>query len=345
MVFNNYDSGGGANDYWSAQLKNRLSALSKSRTPAALASGVPNSAPARGPGYGVEYTPQQSAMVSLSSALQNRNDRPSGSPTHEGGGSGTIGPGGSGAINSSPSGTAANIRSLAAAQDKAAGGAIPTTNPNPQNYSAQGGSIGVKGNSGWYGDQIQASLPNLQKDQDMQAYVYGQKNGLSDFMIQNLQGYADPYAQFLLQNSATGASGGTNTGILDYSGGFYDYATQSASSNNQNQFNPSQIMQTVLSATGKSDTTKTDGTGAKATTLGAALYGNPDPGTQVNAVKEYVTTALRGIMSDEQLGAYLKTIDQQGMAFSAYKNTMGSEKDNQNFGQWMQARLGPSGGI
>lgn len=353
MAYNNYDIGSGAtNNAWSQALASRLAAINASaaqKTAGNVAKNAWSSLP-RGSNYSPVYSAGAGAVgqkaPSLSDAINYDN---SSYNQNYGGSSGS----GGGVISPASSGGATSISSASSGGSNpanpsgtSAGGA--TTNPNPATYSG-GGTPTITGNNSWYGDVLTAAQPNLQKDQDMQAYVYGKKAGLSDYWIQNLQNYVDPYAQLLAQNASSGGAGPSTQGVLDYSGGVYDYGMKKSADTQGNGFNAAQIVQSTLSAmspaTASTANTASGKTDAKASTLGAALYGNPDPSTQVSAVKEYLGTALRNVVPDEILGAYLQTINQYGMQFVAMKNTAGNEKDNDNFGQWLQKQLGATGGF
>lgn len=214
---------------------------------------------------------------------------------------------------------------------------VPTTPDSRQVY--EGGDIlntgDLVGNPDWYSDIIDVARPDLAGDPEQVAYEWAKANGYGQHIEGAINRYADPYAMSLIMNSNLS----TESDRLNYYGGFYDQATKATGA--QGMFNPSAILQRIMTAQDSSD-----GGGQPLDQLGVLLYGGTNaqnPSAQVQAVMSMAKSALTGVMPPEILRNYLSVLERQGREFLATK--MRDPKDESNFGQWVTAHLGSNVGF
>lgn len=212
-------------------------------------------------------------------------------------------------------------------------------------YGYQGAkpsNVTVTPDRSWFkGTLSNASVPNLARDPEQLTYQWARSQGYGRGVEGLLNSYVDPYAMSMI----TGADTTNDADYLAYAGGFNKAAL--APTNGTAAFSAPDIVRRVL---GSSGTLNADVTGKAQPPdrLGVLLYGGEaamNPSAQVKNTLDFLKSSLTGVTSPVILNSYLSTLQDQGQAFLAYKNTPEGAKTPMNFGQFVIQTLGPNGGI
>lgn len=199
----------------------------------------------------------------------------------------------------------------------------------------------IKGQN-WYGDStVGAAVQQLASDPQQINYNWAREMGYGQGVEGLLNRHVDPYAMAML----SGMNPGPNTEYLDYVGGFNANAMKNV--NDSVQFQPRQIVQRVLSATGDVNTDP-NVKGQAPDQVGQMLYGGANatnPAGQIDSTLKFLESSLTGLMSDVALESLLSLYAQQGREFLRFKMTEGGAPSAINFGGWLMDRFGESGGL